>query len=46
VLWVLERSDFAALVARSRPLLEALNRMLCERVAQMMALLVGHAAFR
>jgi CRP-like cAMP-binding protein len=39
VLWVLERADFAALLARSRPLLEALNRALCDRVSQMMALL-------
>jgi CRP-like cAMP-binding protein len=28
VLWVLERADFAALMARSRPLLEALNTTL------------------
>lgn len=39
VLWVLERTDFAALMAQSRPLLEALNRALCDRVGQMMALL-------
>lgn len=39
VLWVLERADFAALMAHSRPLLEALNRALCDRVGQMMALL-------
>ncbi|MGI8912413.1 MAG: protein kinase domain-containing protein [Chloroflexota bacterium] len=44
VLWVLERGDFAALVARSRPLLEALNRMLCERVTEMMALLEAREA--
>lgn len=44
ILWVLERTDFAALMARSRPLLEALNRALCDRVSQTMALLEDRGA--
>jgi CRP-like cAMP-binding protein len=43
VLWVLDRADFQALIARSVPLLRALTRTLAERMAQNAERLEGRA---
>lgn len=46
VLWALDRHDFDAVLSGSRSLLQAFNRALCERVAQLTLLLEQRLAGR